>query len=126
MGITNSGKNELSGLAGNIGTKTAFTYLEVGTGTTAFAATQTTLVTPVTDSGLARASVTPTQTTTTVTNDTLQLSKTWTASGSKTLAEVGVFNAGAAGTMGSRYVLGTTRPVESTFTYTATVKWIFA
>lgn len=124
----NLGKSELSGLAGNIGSKTAFTYLAVGTGTTAAAATQTTLITEVTDSGLARASVTPTQTTTTVTNDTLQLSNTWTASGSKTLAEVGVFNKTYAvgGTMGSRYVLGTTRPVESGFTYTATLKWVFA
>lgn len=128
MGITNAGKVELVGLAGGIGTpaKVAFKYLEVGTGTTAFAATQTTLITPVTDSGLARALVTPTQTTTTVENDTLQLSKTWTASGTKTLGEVGVFNAASTGTMGSRYVLGTPRPVESGFTYTATYKWIFA
>ena len=44
--------------------------------------------------------------TTTVTNDTLQIVKEWTASGSKTIQEIGVFNASSTGTMLSRALTG--------------------
>ena len=79
MGIPNSALNEISGLVGDSGSKTAFTYLELGTSDTAFSASQTGLQAAITDSGLARASATVSQETTTQTNDTLRLTKQWTA-----------------------------------------------
>lgn len=126
MGITNAALNELSGLVGNTGSKTAFTYLELGTGTTAFAASQTALVTAITDSGLARAASTVSQQTTTQTNDTLRLTHEWTASGSKTVAEAGIFNASSGGTMLARTKLSTARSLTSGNTYTYTYDIIFA
>lgn len=96
--ITSAGKAQIALLAGDA-SATPFTYLAVGTSTTAPAANQTALVAEITDSGLERAAATVSRTTTTVTNDTLQLTKTWTASGSKTVEEIGIFNASSAGTM---------------------------
>lgn len=92
----------LSGLAGNTGSQTAYTYLALGTSSTAVAATQTTLGAEITDTGLQRASATVSRVTTTQTNDTLQLAKTFTATGSKTVEEVGYFNAASVGVMGGR------------------------
>jgi len=126
MGITNSGLAVVSGLIGNTGSETAFTYLELGTGTTAFAATQTALVTAITDSGLARAAATVSQETTTQTDDTLQLTKQWTASGSKTVAEAGIFNGSSGGTMLARTKLTSARALTSGSTYSYTYKIILA
>lgn len=96
---TEVGFAEIANLAGNVTSPVAFTYLEVGTGTTAENPAHTTLVTPVTDTGLARAAATCTRVQTTVANDTLQLYKDWTATGVKILREIGAFNANAAGIM---------------------------
>ncbi len=96
---TNAGKAAVAGLVGNTGGLTAFTYLAVGTSNTAVNATDTALGAEVSTSGLARASATVSRITTTVTNDTLQLTYTWTASGSVTVQEVGAFNAASIGTM---------------------------
>jgi len=126
MGITNAGLAEAAGLLGNTGTCTAFTYLAVGTGSTAFAANQTALVTEETGSGLGRAAATVTRTTTTATNDTLQLSKAFTVTGSVTIAEEGTFNASSAGDMLQRTVLSPTRAVVNGDTYTLTVKIVHA
>jgi len=73
--ITTAALAEISGLVGNTGSKTAFTYLAVGVGTTAAASADTALETEITDSGLERAASTVSQQTTTETNDTLQLLK---------------------------------------------------
>lgn len=92
----------LAGLASRIngsGSEAAFTYLEVGVGTTAPDAADTALETAITDSGLARAAATCTRSQTTVANDTAQLDKTWSVSGTKAVTECGAFNAGAAGVM---------------------------
>jgi len=97
--IMNTGKAALAGLAGNVDSQVAFTYLAVGTDTTAPAATQTTLVAEISDSGLERVAGTVTRETTTVTNDTLQLYKEFTASGTKTVEEVGIFNDATTGIM---------------------------
>ena len=96
--ITNAGKAQVALLMGDA-TATPFTYLAVGTSATAVAATDTTLTAEIIDTGLARAAATVSRVTTTVTNDTLQLAYTWTASGSKTVEEAGIFNASSAGTM---------------------------
>ena len=118
--ITNTGLAAIAGLAGNVGSQVAFTYLAVGTGTTASAVTDTALETEITDSGLARAAATVTRETTTVTNDTLQLVYTWTASGAKNVSEAGMFNDASAGIMLGHQVF-TALPIISSdilkFTY---------
>lgn len=110
--ITNASFAVLSGLAGNTGSQVAFTYLALGTSTTAPAASQTALGGEITTDGLERASATISRVTTTQTNDTLQLDYTWTASGSQTVEEVGVFNDASAGTMLCRG-LTTTKSLSS-------------
>lgn len=124
--ITNAGLAGMAGLVGNTGAITAFTYLAVGTGNTAAAASQTTLVAEITDTGLARASAVVTRSTTTQTNDTLQLDFTWTASGTKVIAEIGVFNAASVGIMLARKVPTSTLTTANGNTITATYKIIFS
>lgn len=97
--ITNVGLAVVAGLVGNVDSQTAFTYLAVGIGTTPAAAGDTTLESEITDTGLERASATVSRITTTQTNDTLQLLKTWTATGAKAVTEVGTFNHSSTGTM---------------------------
>lgn len=105
--ITNVGFAALAGLAGNVGSVSPFIYLALGTSTTGPAPSQTTLVAEIIDSGLARAAATISRSTFTQTNDTLQLDYTWTASGAKTINEVGVFNAISSGVMLGRLLTGT-------------------
>ena len=104
--VVTAGKAQLALLAGDA-SATPFTYLAVGTSSTAVAAGQTALQAEITDTGLARAAGTVSRITTTVTNDTYKVTYTWTASGSKTVEEVGVFNAASSGTMLSRALTGT-------------------
>ena len=105
--ITNASFAVLSGLAGNTGAQTAFTYLAVGTSNTAASASQTALGGEIVDSGLQRAAATVSRVTTTQTNDTLQLSKAFTVTGTKTVEEIGIFNASSSGTMLGRALTGT-------------------
>lgn len=122
--FTNAGKAQMALLCGDA-TATPFTYVAVGTSSTAVAATDTTLTAEVVDTGLSRASGTVTRTTTTVTNDTYQISKTFTATGSKTIEEVGIFNASSAGTMLS-HALTTTKALSNTDTLAVTYTLKFA
>lgn len=110
--ITNTGKAALAGLAGNTGSITAFTYLAVGTSSTAAAATQTTLGAEIVTNSLTRSSATVSRTTITQTNDTLSLAYTWTASGSSTVEEIGIFNAASVGIMLGRALTGSTALVS--------------
>lgn len=95
--ITYVGKAAVAGLAGNTGGITAFTYLAVGTSATAVAATDTALGAEISTNGLGRSAATVSRVTTSQTNDTLQLTFTWTATGTSTVQEVGVFNAASVG-----------------------------
>lgn len=104
--IVSAGKAQLALLAGDA-SATPFTYLAVGTSNTAVSVGQTALQAEITDTGLARAAATISRTTTTVTNDTYQATYTWTASGAKTVEEVGVFNAASSGTMLGRALTST-------------------
>jgi hypothetical protein len=122
--VTNAGKAQLALLTGDA-SAVPFTFLAVGTSSTAVAATDTTLTAEIVDSGLERAAGTVSRVTTTVTNDTFQITKTWTASGSKTVEEVGVFNAASAGTMLS-HALTTSKAVTSGETITATYQLRFS
>lgn len=118
--ITNAGLAEVAGLMGNTGSPTAFTYLALGTGTTAAAATDTALETELTTNGLARAAVTVSRTTTTVTNDTLRLTHTWSATGSSAVTEIGALNAASSGDLLGRQVfsaINTSNGMDLTMTY---------
>lgn len=97
MSITTAGKGLASGLLGAVSTPVAVKWLAYGTGTTAFAVGQTALV-----AESQRAAATVTQVTTTVANDTVQLTKTFTISGTETITEIGAFNDGTTGTMFAR------------------------
>lgn len=120
MGIPNSG---LAAITTKLGTTF---WIAVGTGSTAFAKAQTTLVAESSASGLARAAATVTQQTTTAANDTLQYVKSFTAGASVAVTEVGVFDAASTGNMYGRTVLSSTRNVVSGDTLTITYKTIFA
>lgn len=122
--VTNAGLALLASLAGDAAA-VPFTYLAVGTSNTAAAASQTALAGEITDSGLARAAATVSRVTTTQTNDTLQLVKAWSVSGTKTVEEIGIFNDPTTGTMLSRAVTGS-KAVVNGDTLTATYKVKFA
>lgn len=99
--ITNAGLTEVAGLfcSDVKASYTAFDYIGVGTGTTAATFTNTTLVTEITNSGLARAATTGTLVTTTVANDTAQFVKSFSVTASQAVTESAVFNAASSGTM---------------------------
>lgn len=121
--ITTAGLAQIASLAGDA-TAVPFTYLAVGTSSTAVSAAHTGLQAEISDSGLERAAATVTRSTTTSTNDTLQLDYTWTASGSKSIEEIGVFNASSSGTMLGR-LLTTTKAIISGQSFIATYKVTF-
>lgn len=122
--ITNAGLAQIALLAGDA-SAVPFTFLALGTGTTAAAATDTTLVTESSASGLARAAATVTRVTTTVANDTLQLVKTFTAGASAAITEAGIFNDATTGTLLGRQVFSAVN-VASGDTLAITYKVSFA
>ena len=129
MGITNASRAlHADVMFGVSGTRpAAYDYLAVGETATAFAVTQTALAAEITGNGLERAQdATPTRSTTTVANDTGVLNYLWTATGSETVREVASFNAGAAGTMNHREVLGTARALTDGSTYSYTLSQVYA
>jgi len=93
----------------------AFDYLALGDTNTTFNVSDTTLANEITDSGLKRESGSPSQSGA-VTTWTYE----WTATGTKTIKEAGIFNADTGGTLLARQVLGTERAVTSGNTYTLT------
>jgi len=97
-GITNAGFAEVAGLLLTDVGGTAFDYIAIGTGTTSFDPTQTTLV-----SEISRKAGTGSRVTTSVTNDTAQLQAQFSSadglSGTSAVTESGVFNASSGGTM---------------------------
>ena len=101
--VPNTGKAVLSGrMIGTTPTQAEPHFLGWGTGATAGSATSTDLSTPASE---ARVSGTSTQVTTTVTNDTHQVLGTITATGAKTITNVGVFDAAGSGSPPSGGVL---------------------
>lgn len=89
-------------------TATPFTALEIGIGTSVATTAETTLVSAIADSGLARKAATVTRVTTDDANDTAQLVVTWTSltpsPATIAVTEVGAFNLSAAGAMLGRQV----------------------
>jgi len=95
--IVNAGKaGAASRLISN--TNNPFTYIAIGTGTTAPTASDTALQNEVQRG----AADTVTQMTTSVTNDTAKLVKTFTFTSSQAITESGIFNASSGGTMLAR------------------------
>lgn len=118
--VTNVGFASFAKRFGGLGSVAAFTYIAIGTGTTAANVADTTLQTEITTNGGQRVSVTPTSTTTTVTDDTIVLANTFTFTGSFALAEVGILNAASAGNLASRYVysvINVTSGMQVAYTY---------
>jgi len=120
-----------TGLAGFIkrmggdGSTAAFTYLALGTGTTAADAADTTLETEIGDSGLSRVDATVTYETTSTTDDTLQIYNSFTATGSKSVSEIGIFNDASAGILGGRVVKSAV-PLEADDIYAVTYQVVLA
>ncbi len=110
--VTNAGMAGVASRINGSGGEAAFTYIAVGTGTTAAAAADTALETEITDSGLARANSTASRVTTDVTNDTAQLQNTFSVTGTKAVTESGVLNAGVAGTLLARQVFSAVNVVN--------------
>ena len=117
--ITNAGLAQIALLAGDA-SAVPFTYLALGTGTTAANIADTALQTETSASGLARAAATVSRVTTTVTNDTLQLLKAFTSGASVAVTECGMFNAASSGTILGRQVFAAVNVVSGdilTITY---------
>lgn len=103
-GVPTVGKALIAGRIGGSGAPAAADYIAVGTGTNAFAAGDTALQTETAASGLTRAQGTVSLVTTTTTNDTAQVTKTFTVTGTVAVTESGVFNASSSGTLLARQV----------------------
>jgi hypothetical protein len=97
--VTNSGFAGVASRINGDGGLAAFTYIAVGTGTNSATATDTALQTEATSADVARASATASRVTTTVANDTAQLVKTFSPTGSYAITESGVFNASSGVTL---------------------------
>lgn len=107
-----------------IGSGTEPKFIAVGTGATAGSSTVALTDTALTTEVETRATGTSSRTTTTSTNDTYSVTGTITATASRTIAEVGLFDASSSGNMFVRGVLGTTAVLASgdSVTVTATVQ----
>ncbi len=96
-GVTEVGIKEVIKMIGGVGTTHAFTYMQLGTGTTAFSSTQTALVSEI-ESTTATVSLG----TTNFSDDTVVLVGTFGFSTTYAVTESGVFNASSSGTMLAR------------------------
>lgn len=95
--ITNVGHAAANARMSGQGSYATFVNLAIGTGTTAAAATDTALQTEITTGGGARGAATATQVTTTVTNDTTLLVKTWTFTAAFAVTEEGILDNATSG-----------------------------
>jgi len=102
--VTTVGKALVAGLMNGSGSPAAATFIAVGTGTNAAAAGDTALQTELAASGLSRAAATVSLVTTTTTNDTAQMLKSFTVTGTAAVTESGVLNAASTGTLLCRQV----------------------
>lgn len=102
--VTNAGMAGVASRINGAGAEAAFTYIAIGTGTTAAAAADTALEAEITTGGGARGAATASRVTTDVTNDTAQLVLTFNFTLSFAVTESGVLNAVAAGVLLARQV----------------------
>jgi len=120
--ITNAGAAGVASRINGDGSEAVFTYIAVGTGTTAAAVTDTTLETELATSGLSRAVATASRVTTDVTNDTAQLVKLFSVTGTAAVTESGVFNAASAGVLLARQIFSAINVVNGD---TLQITWKF-
>jgi hypothetical protein len=95
--ITNVGHAAANARISGQGSYAAFVNLAIGIGVTAAAAGDTALQSEITTLGGGRGAATASQVTTTVTNDTSQLVKTWTFTGTLAVTEEGILDQAATG-----------------------------
>lgn len=97
MSVVSAGKALAAGLLCGSGSPAAVTILSYGTGTNAVAAGDTGLQTQS-----QRLAATPSLVTTTVTNDTAQLTKTFSITGTEAISEIGAHNSLSGATLFAR------------------------
>lgn len=102
--ITNTGMAGVASRINGAGSEAAFTYIALGTGTTAAAAANSALETEITTGGGQRANATASRVTTTQTNDTAQLVHTFNFTATFAVTESGVLNAASTGVLLARQV----------------------
>jgi len=102
--VTYAGYAGASSRINGAGSEEAFTYIAIGTGTTAASTADTILETEITTDGGERASATCSRVTTAQTNDTAQDVVTFTFTGSFAVTESGVLNASSSGVLLARQV----------------------
>lgn len=100
--VVNAGKAGVVSRINGDGAEAVSTYVAIGTGTVAPAATDTTLGTEISTGGGGRAAATVSRITTTVTNDTAKWVLTYNFTASFAVTESGIFNAASSGTMLAR------------------------
>lgn len=110
--VTNAGKAGVASRINGAGSEAAFTYIAIGTGTTAAVVGDTTLETEITTGGGARASATASRTTTDVTNDTSRLVLTFNFTSSFAVTEAGALNAASSGVLLNRQVFSAVNVVN--------------
>lgn len=102
--ITSAGKAGGASRLNGSGGEAAFTYIALGTGTTAADVSDTTLETELATGGASRANSTASRTTTSVTNDTAQLVNTFSISATLAITESGILNSASSGVLLARQV----------------------
>lgn len=102
--VTNAGMAGAASRLNGDGSEAAFTYIAIGTGAVAAAATDTALGAEITTGGGARAAATASRVTTDVANDTAKLVLTYTITATFAVTESGVLNAASAGVLLARQV----------------------
>ena len=102
--VTNAGFAGVASRINGADSEAAFTYIAVGTGTGAAAVGDTTLGTETAASGLSRAAGTASRVTTTQTNDTAQVLKLFSVTGTVAVTESGLLNAASVGVLLCRQV----------------------
>lgn len=120
--ITNTGAAGVASRINGDGSEAAFTYIATGTGTTGANVTDTTLETELAASGLTRAAATASRVTTDVTNDTAQLLKSFSVTGTVAVTESGVLNAASSGVLLARQVFSAINVVNGD---TLQITWKF-
>jgi len=110
--VTSAGKAGVASRINGNGSEAAFTYLAIGTGTTAADAADTTLETEIITGGGERAAATASRTTTDVTNDTARLVLTYSFTSTFAVTEAGALNAASAGVLLNRQVFSAVNVVN--------------
>jgi hypothetical protein len=111
--VTDAGRAGVASRINGSGAEAAFTYIAMGTGTTAANVADTQLQTELATSGLSRANATASRVTTDTTNDTAQLVNTFSVSGTVAVTESGVLNAASVGTLLARQVFSAINVVNT-------------